>query len=183
MSAGAIPPAVIAAAVAEVRALLRLEGAGEQALLERLAATAIALGEAFTGTLFVRRTMEDVLSGGSAWQLLRAMPVSAIAGVAGLPADGPPYLLPTAGYAIDIDAEGRGWVKVSAPGAAGRLAVTYTAGLSPDWVGLPAPIAQGVVALAAHLFADRETARQPPAAVAALWRPYRRMRLAQERRA
>ena len=43
-----------------------------------------------------------------------------------------------------------------------------------------APVAQGVAMLAAHLFDHRESDAVPPAAVAALWRPYRRLRLSPE---
>ncbi|QDX27374.1 phage gp6-like head-tail connector protein [Sphingomonas suaedae] len=57
-----------------------------------------------------------------------------------------------------------------------RVAVSYEAGLADNWAGLPPPVAQGVVLLAAHLFEARGA--QPPAVVTALWRPWRRMRLA-----
>jgi hypothetical protein len=42
------------------------------------------------------------------------------------------------------------------------------------------PLRQGVVRLAAHLYAERDGPELggPPAAVTALWRPWRRMRLA-----
>ncbi|WP_334655530.1 head-tail connector protein [Sphingomonas panaciterrae] len=182
MTVSGVSPAAIAAAVAEARGFLRLEGEAEQALLERLAATAIALAEAFTGTLLVTRTVEDVLPAarGGGWQLLAAAPVRAIGGVMGLPAEGAPFVLPPDGYAVDVDGAARGWVRVIAPGAAGRVAVSYTAGLAVDWDALPPPIAQGVAMLIAHLFNDRDVGRAPPAAVAALWRPYRRMRLMAE---
>lgn len=183
MTVSGVSPAAIAAAVAEARGFLRLEEAAEAALLARLAASAIALAEAFTGTLLVTRTVEDVLpASGRSWQLLAAMPVVAINGVTGLPAEGAPFVLPADVYAVDVDGDARGWVRVIAPGAAGRVAVSYTAGLAADWGTLPAPIAQGVAMLIAHLFNDREAGRAPPAAVAALWRPYRRMRLMAEAR-
>ena len=51
---------------------------------------------------------------------------------------------------------------------------------SAGWDAVPAPVAQGVAMLAAHLFDHRESDALPPAAVAALWRPYRRMRLSPE---
>ena len=183
MSAAPIPAAAIAAAVVAARDLMRNAGEGEQALMEQLAGAAILLGEAFTGSLLIRRTVEDVLPASAEWRMLAEAPVSAIAGITGLPADGAPFVLPADGYAIDIDSGGRGWVRVMQPGSAGRIAVSYTAGLSGDWDGVPAPIAQGVIALIAHLFEDRGRATQPPTAVAALWRPYRRLRLATERRA
>jgi hypothetical protein len=45
------------------------------------------------------------------------------------------------------------------------------------WEGVPSPVRHGVAMLIQHLFEDREGARMPPAAVAALWRPYRVVRL------
>ena len=104
-----VPVAVVAAAVAAARDVLRLEGRGEEALLGRVCATAILLCEAFRG----------VASG----------------------------------------------ARVAGDGAA------------ESWDAVPAPVAQGVAMLAAHLFDHRESDALPPAAVAALWRPYRRMRL------
>ena len=67
----------------------------------------------------------------------------------------------------------RGW--------AARAVGAYTAGLAADWAGLPAPIAQGVVRLIGHLYAERDGG-PPPAAVTALWRPYRRLMLAERGR-
>ena len=88
--------------------------------------------------------------------------------------------LPVAAYAIDIDASGDGWVRLTAPVATARLLVGYHAGLAADWPSLPEPLRQGIVRLVAHLFAHRDAPDDagPPAAVAELWRPWRRMRLA-----
>ena len=41
----------------------------------------------------------------------------------------------------------------------------------------PGALAQGMVLLVAHLFENRTGEGVPPAAVAALWRPFRRVRL------
>ena len=64
----------------------------------------------------------------------------------------------------------------------GRLAETAVATAErfcgsplPDWAAVPAPVAHGMVVLAAHLFENRGRGDAPPAAVAALWRPYRRL--------
>ncbi|MEG3172908.1 head-tail connector protein [Sphingomonas sp. ZB1N12] len=107
MALAAIAAGVIADVVASARDVLRVE-TGEDALLGRLAQTAVLLCEAFVGAAIVAR------------------------------ADGDP---------------------------------------PQDWDTVPAPIAQGVAMLVAHLFDHRESDVAPPAAVAALWRPYRRMRL------
>ena len=51
--------------------------------------------------------------------------------------------------------------------------------MAADQNGVPEPVRQGVLRLVAHLFASRDgDGGAPPAAVTALWRPYRRMRLA-----
>ena len=105
MSASAIPPTVIADAVSAARNFLRTDGAAEGALLERLAATAIVLGEAYTGTVFVARVVEDVVPAADDWRMLATAPVTAIAGVTGLPADGAPFVLPVNAYAVDIDGD------------------------------------------------------------------------------
>lgn len=167
----------IAAAAAAVRGYLRVEGSAEQALFERVAASAVALGEAFTGCVFVRRTVEERVALSTGWALLDEQPVAAIDAVHG--SDG--VALPVAAYAVDIDAAGRGWVRLTGAGQA--VTVRYSAGLAETWDALDPPLAQGCVLLATHLFEARDANAMPPAAVAALWRPYRRMRLALPERA
>lgn len=112
-----------------------------------------------------------------AWQRLGIGGVTAIESVEGLPADGAAFAMPVDAYGIDIDAHGEGWVRVGAPGAAGRVRITFGAGAAAGWGDLPPPLAQGAVLLIAHLFEHRETDAAPPAAVSALWRPWRRVRL------
>lgn len=167
----------------DAKAYLRLESAGEDALLGALLATATGLCEAYLGSALVARTITEELGTGGGWQRLRHAPVRAITGVEGLPADGAAFALPVDGYQIDLDAQGDGWVRVTRPGSAGRVRVTYQAGLAADADGVPAPIAQGVTRLTAWLYTDRDRREGPPAAVAALWRPYRRLRLAAGRHA
>jgi hypothetical protein len=60
-----------------------------------------------------------------------------------------------------------------------RLQVSGTAGIADGENDVPEAIRQGVLRLVAHLFTDRDgDGGEPPAAVTALWRPYRRLRLA-----
>lgn len=178
------PAQVIADARAAAKIYARVAQAADDGLLDRLAASALALAESFLRVSVIVRPHRVVLPAGSGWQRLPVQPVTAIAGVSGLPADGAEFALPVGGYAIDVDADGVGWVRVTAPGAAGRVAVSYSAGLATDWAGVPAGIAQGVVRLIAHLHAERDGGAQgpPPAAVTALWRPFRRLVLAERGR-
>ncbi|KZY54376.1 hypothetical protein A3736_14445 [Erythrobacter sp. HI0063] len=48
-----------------------------------------------------------------------------------------------------------------------------------DWAGLPSALAEGIVRFAAWQYRERDGGvdRPPPAAIAALWRPYRTLRL------
>ena len=58
-------------------------------------------------------------------------------------------------------------------------AVRGQAGLATEPNGVPEPLRQGILRLVAHLFTTRDgSGGEPPAAVGALWRPYRKMRLA-----
>jgi uncharacterized phiE125 gp8 family phage protein len=114
------------------------------------------------------------------WQWLATRPVQAITAVYGIPAAGDRFALAAESYAVELDADGRGRVRVTSPGDATRIAVRFTAGLVPDWDSLPDGLRQGVMRLAAHQHRARESdgaAPLPPASVAALWRPWRRMRL------
>jgi uncharacterized phiE125 gp8 family phage protein len=175
-----IPEAAIAAACAAAAAHLRIGVIQEAAVLAQAAATAFAVCEAFTGHALIARDWQAVVPAAASWSPLPVQPVTAIDRVEGLPADGGAFALSAESYAIDLTADGVGWVMAMLPGSAGRLRVSFRAGLAEGWGSLPAPLSQGIVLLIAHLFASDSAGGEPPAAVAALWRPWRRMRLAPE---
>lgn len=158
----------------EAKAFLRIGHGEEDALLTGLLATAGAYCEAFTGRVLVEREVTERVARGPEWVRLQLNPVTAILRVG---------QLDPGAYALDIDAGGDGWVR--APGPAGEsLEVRYRAGLAPEAAGVPPPLQHGIVRLAAHLFTHREAGAgaAPPAAVAALWRPWRRLPFAGEAR-
>lgn len=174
----ALGTADAARAVAAIKAALRIDGAGEDALIEALANTALGMAEQFVGQVLIARTIHCTLPVISGWQRLAAAPVRAIGAVAGLAVDGTATVLPVVDYAIDVDARGDGWVRITDSGGAGRVLVTAEAGCVDDWDALPAPMRQGVVLLAGYLFSERDTTRPPPTAITALWRPFRGVMLA-----
>jgi len=163
-----------AAAVAEVKAALRVTRALDDDLIAAFAEAALGIAEQFTGRVLVRRDLVETLDGARAWRMLGAVPVRSIMRVSAVDAAGGTIPVAVDGYAIDVDAGGRGWVRVA---GGGRIAVGYAAGDAEAWSAIPAPIRQGTVLLAAHLYESRDAATPPPTAVTALWRPYRTMRL------
>ena len=169
VTGSAVPASVAADLAAAARDYLRVGDGAEAALLARLAETAVLLAERYCGRVLVARAFEETVDGTGEWRRLSVGPVTAIAGVsvAGM-------ALPVEAWAVDIDAGGDGWVRIA---AGAQAVVSYTAGLAASFAALPAPVAQGCVMLVAHLFEHRDGAVLPPAAVAALWRPYRRMTL------
>lgn len=175
------PAALSPEALAELKDWLGITTTGDDPQLEALLRASLELCEDFTGTMPLQQLCETVLPVRSGWMRLATGPVQAIAAVEGVPAEGARFALPVGDYAIDLDADGGGQVQVGNPGAAGRIAVRFTAGLSPDWASLPAALRHGTVRMAAHHYRSREgdaPGALPPAAVAALWRPWRRLRLA-----
>ena len=169
----ALGEADAAAAVAELRAQLRLDGTGEEALLRGFVDAAAGSCELFTGQVLLARPVREVRAASAAWTRLGGSPVRAITGVSLVPSAGEPTALPAQAFAVDIDEHGDGWVRL-AGGAGGMMLVGYEAGLAVGWDLLPAPLRTGALRLAAHLYAGRE-GREPPVAVSALWRPFRRM--------
>lgn len=182
MKRAIITPAVLApTALSELKDWLGITTSGDDAQLTALLRMALDLCEDFTGTMPLQQDCEEVLAAATSWTALSTRPVQAITAVDGIPAEGARFELPVANYAIELDADGGGRVLVSNPGAAGRVAVRFTAGLAADWPSLPEALRHGVLRLAAFQYRSREddsAASMPPAAVAALWRPWRRLRLA-----
>ncbi len=166
-------------ALGEAKAYLRVEGTDEDAMLERLIGSAAELCERFVRQALLRRGFSETLELSGTWTRLGMTPVQAISGIQGLRSDGSSFAFSADEYAIDIDARGDGWVRVTSPDDAVRMRVDYQAGLAADWTLLPEALRQGMVRLTAHLFTHRDAATDtgPPAAVTALWRPWRQVRL------
>ena len=175
------PYALSPAALSELKHWLGIASPADDNQLTMLLRAAIEHCEDFTGLMPLEQTCEDVLSIQSGWQALSTRPVQAISQVLGIPAEGARFALAVDAYAIDLTADGAGRVRVVSPGSAGRVAVRYTAGLATSWFGLPEAMRHGVLRLAASQYRTRDNESQanamPPAAVAALWRPWRRLKL------
>ena len=165
--------------LAEAKAYLRIEDNAEDALLSGLVRAASELCERFTGQVLLQREIAVTAAADGHWQRLAVTPVIRLVAAEIVGTDGA-AAPPTGGAAeLQIDMCGDGWVRVPRQDAGRRARLTVEAGLAPDWDLLPEALRQGIVRLTAHMFAHRDAAgeAEPPAAIAALWRPWRRMRL------
>ena len=163
--------------MSEAQAYVRIETGEEEAVLAGLIRTASGLCEAFINQVVIARDFALDLPGSGTWERLPITPVRSMTGVAAVDASGLATSMDATAYALDVDFAGDGWVGVTQAGAS-RIHVSGRAGIAEDENGVPEPIRQGVLRLVAHLFTARDgEGGEPPAAVTALWRPYRRMRL------
>ena len=168
-----------ALALAELKAWLAISTPHEDEALAALVATALAMCEAFTGQVPLLCGLRETIAPAAGWTALSPRPVRAITGVAALTANGDDIILAPDAYEIDIDADGTGRIRLRRSIPQRRIAVDLTAGLAAEWSGLPDTLRHGVIRLAAALYRQRDNGdlTAPPSAVAALWRPFRRMRL------
>ncbi|WP_067784994.1 head-tail connector protein [Paraurantiacibacter namhicola] len=176
-----VPPAPADAALRELKDWLAITNTAEDALLTGLIGAALEACEGFTGSLPLEATCEEILPAGGGWRGLTTRPVQAVLGMEGIPAEGSRFSFAPDAFEADLDAHGGAHVRIIRQGAAGRIAVRFIAGLAADWDSLPDALRHGVVRLAAELYRQRDESRasaNPPSAVAALWRPWRRLRVA-----
>lgn len=172
-------PGPLPVSLPELKAEARIATSEEDALLAGYVRSATDLCERYTGLLLISRTVEELIAAATGWTRLGASPVRQIDAVAAIGVDGTEAMLGTADYGIDIDAAGEGWVRLTSARPERRLKVSYIAGLASEPNGIPEPLRLGIGRLALHCFTRREDAEPglPPAAVTALWRPWRKLRL------
>ena len=177
-----VTPAVLPpAALAELKQWLGITTPHDDTPLAALLRTALDLCEGFTGLMPLQAQCEELLPDRTGWQRLSAMPVQAITGAETVAPDGSRTPLQPIDYALDLNADGGGCIRLNNPGSTSRIAVQFNAGMAASWTDLPEALRHGLIRLAAHQHREREnsgTQAAPPASVAALWRPWRRLRLA-----
>ena len=162
--------------LAEAQAYVRVETGEEEAILAGLLRSASVMCEQFIGQAMVARGFDETIRVSGQWVRLGVTPVVSITSVTLIGEGAVETILAASDYAIDVDASGDGWVRMLR--GAGMVRVSGVAGMASDGNGVPEPLRQGIVRLTAYLFNARDgSGGEPPAAVTALWRPYRRMRL------
>lgn len=168
--------------VAMMRDWLRLSaGEGEDDLIAVLIGAAAGLCEAFTGRWLMVRTGEwrGRLWAGGHGVRLPLLPVVAVDAVA-LLVGGVETLLDTADYAVVIDRDGAAALRLLRGFGMCDLIVRYRAGMASTQAAVPEALRHGVMRMVQHLYETRDApagAGMPPAAVAALWQPWRMVTL------
>lgn len=167
--------------LSEIKAYLRISHDEEDAALAAFARTARSLCEAFTGHRLIATLLEQrATDRPSGWIRLLAEPVRSVQAVLIEDAAGDTQPVVGEGYLFKLSETGIGRLRVSAPiGQDETVVIQFWAGLATDWNGVPEALRQGILRLVAHLYAHRDASDDvgPPTAVAALWRPYRKLRL------
>ena len=166
-------------ALSELKGWLGITTPASDAALAALLRAGLELCEGFIGAMPLLSECEEMLPAVPGWQTLATRPVQAITALEAVLFDGTRTALPASAYAVELDADGAGRIMVLNGGGASRIAVRFSAGMA-EWAELPDALRQGVVRYAANAWSERESAVPAaalPAAVAALWRPWRRMRL------
>ena len=201
------PAALPPAALAELKDWLGITTSLDDAALSALLATAVDVCADFTGLIPLACQCEEMLALPThcrpippvgdwqnlsypadwrmaprqpGWHLLSTRPVRSFTSLAGVLPDGTRVVLSPDTYELRLDAEGGCGIRVNDPGGFYRAVASFSAGHSTDWAHLPVQLRHGIIRLAAHQHRTRETVGAdalPPASVAALWRPWRRVRL------
>lgn len=171
-------PDLSGAPLDQCRQWLAISGARDDALLVQMLHGALALCEGFTGQVALETVFEERLPAATGWQMLTTRPVRAVVLAEEVAADGTRTALAD-GYEAHIDPAGRCSVRIAQPTRDVQLAVRFEAGLEAEWSALAPGLAQGVIRLAAHHYRTRDSGEDasPPAAIAALWRPFRVLQL------
>lgn len=156
--------------LSEVQAYARVETGEEEALLAGLLRTASEMCETFLNQALVARDFEIVVRAGEGWTLLPLQPIRSITSIRRAADD---QVVAPSGFRADIDYDGRGLISGLNRGE--TFIVAGSAGLALDGNGVPEPIRQGILRLAASMFANRDgQIGELPKSVTALWRPYRK---------
>lgn len=173
------PADVTGAALGELKQWLGITRSTEDAQLVSLLLSSLDLCEAFTGQMPLESGCEEQLESSGQWQSLSTRPVRAITSASSIAADGTSVLLGPEAFDIDISADGAGRFRLRSYAAGDPVRVSYIAGIAADWIALPDALKHGIIRLAAHhyLGRDAESSSEPPASVAALWRPWKRFKL------
>jgi len=173
------PTDLSGSALDDLKSWLGISRPNEDALLTDLLAASVSLCEAFTGQSPLEQTVEETVPSETGSCTLSARPAQSLVAVQIMNEDGSRLALDPSEFEFSIDAGYRACIELKSTPEARSILVSMRAGIAPVWTAMPEALKQGIIRLAAFHYRDRETGRdaEPPASVAALWRPWRTFRL------
>lgn len=162
----------------EARGWLRMGAATDDAVVAGLVRAATNICEAFVGQWLMVRAMEETLPIGAGTMQLGVRQVVGVDAVTLLADGGGETVLAAGDYRVAIARDGTARLAIDRPCDAQRVRVAYRAGMADDVNRIPEAIRQGIVRMTQHLYDARDGAdAAPPAVIAALWQPWRRLGL------
>lgn len=175
-----VPADFSADALEELKSWLGISRPSEDQVLTGLLGASMALCEAFIGQVPIEQVIEERLSPAGGPHCLASRPVVEVLSTETLGTDKLRESLPDAAFEYAISSEGIAVLHLHEAISANAVIAQVRVGMAATWSDLPAPLKQGIIRLAAYLYRDRDSADNPapPAGVAALWRPWRRLNLA-----
>ena len=164
--------------LAELKTWLAIGGTRDDAVLADLLDAAGAMCENFTGLAPLKMTVRERVPASREWQTLHTRPFVGLGTVEAVGSGGTSRLLDPSEFEISSGADVTR-IRLTGSIAETSLDVSYTAGLAEDWAALDSGLRHGIVRFAAHAYRERDQGGDTavPSAVAALWRPWRRMKL------
>ncbi len=165
--------------LADLKQWLSISSSAQDDVLEAMLRAAADMCETFTGRMPLTAFCDEMITASTTWSRLGTRPVTNFTEVSTVGISGNKKMLANDTYETQIGADGTGAIKLLKMPEYNRVSVRFTAGVADSWHQLDSALKQGIIRLAGHYYRERDegSARSPPASVAALWRPYRRMRL------
>ena len=166
-------------ALAELKHWLGITRSADDAQLTALIGAGVEACERFTGLTPLASTIEEVRDASHEWTRLTTRPIAQVASVESLDSEGARTALDEDEYDLHLSGDGSAQLRLRRGPFISRVVLTLEAGLAPDWASLPDGLRHGILRFAAFLHReDEQGAGEPPAAIAALWQPWRQVRLA-----
>ena len=170
------PPA---AALAELKAYLRIESSQEDALLAGLLRAATETVEAMLGLLLFEREVDERGVVGSGGMRLAAEPARSLVSVETVGAGGELAAVADGTVRLRTGAHGEGRIEAPDLPDGASIRVRYRAGMAADWNWVPEVLRLSVIRAAAHFHAHRDAPDEPgvPPAVRRMLAPWRARRI------
>lgn len=179
-------PAVEPVTIAEAKAFLRLDTADDDALVAAAIVAARQACESFTGRALITQSWQLYLDHWPERDItLPHPPLQSVTSIKTFDADGVGATLDPATYWVDASALPGRVRRCSdavwpSPGRdVAGIEITFVAGYGDSWNEVPQSLRQGILMTIANFYEYRDALHPVslPAPIAALWQPYRLVRL------